>query len=503
MLRKVTILILFHVGIIVASKAQNAWDAMRYSKNWYEGTARFTAMGGAFAALGGDFTTLSINPAGIGVYRGVDLSMSMGIDYNRTSANYRQEKNDDSYTHFGFSNFGLVLGNVHGNTGLVSLNFGVGYNKINNVKQRISASGVSYNSSKLSSLAIEMEGRPEVEFDDKNAFSNLGSAYWPHIMAYFLYLVEADPSVAGGYIAAVENDDLTQSGPLRQDFFSEETGSTGEFTLSVGGNISNEFYFGATVGIQSLWNDYYMEYSETAVDPSNFDTPQNETEFQSFLHKSEVNTRGTGFNLKMGFIWRPAGGLRWGAYFHTPTWMYLTDEYSQSMHALFSNTLTADKTPLGAFDYRINTPMKWGTGLAYTFGNFGMISVEYEGQDFSMIRMLGHENGRYRRMTGENDYIKNNFKLVTNIRAGAEVRLNQFSIRAGYAYYGSPVKNDNSFARNVFSAGLGYRIGDFYIDGTYAFSPNNEEHFEIYGGSSELTTTSTAGRIILTLGFRF
>ena len=49
--------------------AQNEEDALRFSRQTPFGSARVTAMGGAFGALGGDLTTLSTNPGGIGVFR--------------------------------------------------------------------------------------------------------------------------------------------------------------------------------------------------------------------------------------------------------------------------------------------------------------------------------------------------------------------------------------------------------------------------------------------------
>ena len=49
--------------------SQGVVDALKYSQQDIRGTARYMGMAGAFGALGGDITTLSQNPAGIGVYR--------------------------------------------------------------------------------------------------------------------------------------------------------------------------------------------------------------------------------------------------------------------------------------------------------------------------------------------------------------------------------------------------------------------------------------------------
>ena len=56
------------IMFMVAAKAQNDGDALRYSLIGFGGTARYISMGGAFGAIGADFSTLSTNPAGIGAY---------------------------------------------------------------------------------------------------------------------------------------------------------------------------------------------------------------------------------------------------------------------------------------------------------------------------------------------------------------------------------------------------------------------------------------------------
>ena len=49
------------------SSAQNDVDALRYSTTKIIWTARFMAMGGACGSRGADFSTLSSNPAGLGL----------------------------------------------------------------------------------------------------------------------------------------------------------------------------------------------------------------------------------------------------------------------------------------------------------------------------------------------------------------------------------------------------------------------------------------------------
>ena len=57
-------LLLIVAGGGVGANAQTMYDALRFSENNYEGTARTIAMGNAFTALGGDPGAVTINPAG-------------------------------------------------------------------------------------------------------------------------------------------------------------------------------------------------------------------------------------------------------------------------------------------------------------------------------------------------------------------------------------------------------------------------------------------------------
>jgi hypothetical protein len=466
-------------------------------------------MGGAFAALGGDFTTLSINPAGIGVYRNSELTFSLALNHGNTDANYLGNTLNDSYTKLSVNNLGIVFGQARGNEGLVSLNWGAGYNKLHTVtNRRTAAQGISQNSSKLAALANELTDASitDQQLNASDAFDRLSWQYWTHILARQTMLLEHDPlGTDSEYLTTVENaSDLSQSGPLRQTYYAEQAGYTGEYVLSMGGNISNKFYFGATFGIQSIRNEYYKKYIETAVNPNDFDTADNPTKFNSFTHFSWLNTSGTGYNIKLGVIWKPVGGLRWGAYFHSPTWTYLTDKFSERIDSHFSDGAKYNsEVAYPISEYKVITPVKWGTGLAYTFGNYGLISIDYESTDYSTLKMYGYEDGYYVKWTNAAEEARETFKMVSNIRVGGEYRIKQYALRAGYSYYGSPVKDNSDYARHIIAAGAGYQWDGGFIDAVYSFSPGNKETFSLYTNSPELKNTNFAGKFIITLGFRF
>ena len=69
--------------------AQTIYDAAKFSGKDLNGTARFVGMGGAMGALGGDISTISTNPAGIGIYRSNDLMTTFGFNYTSSESNYK------------------------------------------------------------------------------------------------------------------------------------------------------------------------------------------------------------------------------------------------------------------------------------------------------------------------------------------------------------------------------------------------------------------------------
>ena len=97
------------LAIPISSTAQVASDALRYSNTTVGGTARFMAMGGAFSAVGGDMSSLTFNPAGIGVFTKSQLTFSPGFAFQSTSSQYNGVTNMATQASGNVQNAGLVL----------------------------------------------------------------------------------------------------------------------------------------------------------------------------------------------------------------------------------------------------------------------------------------------------------------------------------------------------------------------------------------------------------
>ena len=185
-----------------------------------------------------------------------------------------------------------------------------------------------------------------------------GSGSWTSILGWNTSLLDTLPDSDSYYKGATENLEglnIVTGGELDQLYVKETIGNTSEAVINFGGNISNKLFFGVNFGLVSIWYKHTESYSERAINPSQF-----QSGFSSFTHNYSYSTSGTGINLKAGIIYLPVKGLRLGASISTPTWMYLHEEYEESMESHFSDGYSQRLlSPLGTYDYRINTPFRW------------------------------------------------------------------------------------------------------------------------------------------------
>ena len=68
--------------------AQNINDGLRYATDNTTGSARYQAMAGAFGALGGDVSSIAINPAGSSVFIFNKADVTFSVDDTQNDATY-------------------------------------------------------------------------------------------------------------------------------------------------------------------------------------------------------------------------------------------------------------------------------------------------------------------------------------------------------------------------------------------------------------------------------
>ena len=98
--------------------AQDITDAVRYSNNQIQGTARFRAMGGAFGALGGDMSSVTINPAGSAIFNASHASVSGSFFNTNNDVSYFGSLNSASNSNVDVNQLGaaFVFENLNGSS---------------------------------------------------------------------------------------------------------------------------------------------------------------------------------------------------------------------------------------------------------------------------------------------------------------------------------------------------------------------------------------------------
>lgn len=467
------------------SMAQTDIDAFRFSRLSQGGTARSSAMSGAFGALGGDFSTLASNPAGIGIYRGAEFSFTPSVYVKSTDSRFLNNDQDENKFNFNFGNIGMIftnkLTNDQSSPGWKSWNFGLGYNRISNLHSRSSYEGFNENNSMTDYFAENASGLDPDLLDP--FYENL---------AWNGYLINND--VNNGYTPAVPN------GKILQRRNSQSRGAIGEIDFTFGGNYSNRLYLGGTLGFSTLRYIEETSYEEVDVD-------RNVDSLSSFEFTQNLTTRGLGFNFKFGAIYRIADWVRVGGAIHTPTWYSLHDDFNSELKSRFDSGYSYTGETLGEFDYELTTPFKAIGNIAFVFGKHGVLSADYEFGDLSNARFDSQESS----FNETNKSIRNKYRESSIMRLGTEWRFGNLSVRGGAAFTTSPVNSaykvsGYDFSEVNYSGGFGIRDNNTFIDFAYVFH-QSKEYFQPYTLSDELVpgsrNTVISHNFLVTLGVKF
>lgn len=543
---KKSLILISVLALAASASAQSALDGFKMSQTGLYGTARFMGMGGAFGALGGDLTTLSYNPGGIGVYRSSEIGATINFDIQNSSLDFQGNKMSENHLNFLMNNGGYVGSVVMPASFMRSFNWGFTYNRRANFNRRFKgmAPSIGYSMSNYMAAIANSYGLTSSDFGGKYPYES-SVAPWIDILAYDSYLISPVEGEGGTNWYGLYGEGTTGASSIQ----SEETGGIDEYNIALGGNFLDKFYWGMDFGIidvnynrrslyaESLKNAYVLTDAEKG-----FQVTDAIWDLYNYYSLS-----GTGFNYKLGFIYKPIQELRIGFAFHTPTWYQFDEYYYASTQYEYPGIKTSDREYLqgtqetnegydGYNEYNLRTPWRFIFSAAGVIENQLIISADVDLTDNQYIHLSSpyYTNGDYMNNYGDPFYttnreVKDYYKSSVTFRAGLEYRITPaVSLRLGYGHTSTPVKDaaknneltittagtdpTYEFANtsDMVTAGIGYRYKHFYIDAAYvynhlssdwhAFTPDPDNLLDS-GAQGKLT--DNRNQIVLSMGFKF
>ena len=446
------ILLLFFV---TSMNGQSLQDILRYSTSDLNGTARYTAMGGAFGALGGDFGALNNNPAAGSVFEYTQFSITTSSIRNQTNATYfessYESKNRDS--EFDQVGFALVLKNTI-ESPWSKISFAFNYQKTANFNDTFEADG--YNSTGVDQYFLNnAQGYELSNFQirsDENESDlylylgeNVGFDAQQGFLGYQSFIIDAvvDESTNRAYISNVSSG---TEGYLHE-YVTQRSGGIKKYTFNFSGEYLNKYNVGINI------NSHKLEYRE--VNDFYEGNYADSSKLNAFRFNNELLSFGEGVSFQVGAIAKLNKQIRFGLSYESPTWFSITEETTEFVASNDGSNITIEPDVINTYpEYRFKTPSKYSGSFAYIFGQKGLISVDYTQVNFDKAQFNEPNDVS---LNKQNDAIKNNVNAAGILRVGVEYRFGNYSIRAGYIKQGVSLKNfDNSSSSKSIGGGINF-----------------------------------------------
>ena len=488
---KKTFSILLIILSIFGANAQVASDALRYSYiPQYGGTARAIGVGGSMGAIGGDFSTISTNPAGLATYRTSELVFSPSFNgANTTSVLEGSATNaaNQRFSKFSVGNLGLIVANGGGGfTKWKTQNFAIGFNRLQSFN-----SNLYYEGTTQGSITARFRDQANIEgldpFESKLADST-GAIY---------------KKTFGGIKKYTSDFDLNPTAGVHRTQVIETRGRVSEMVIAYAANYDEKLQIGATLGVP------FVSFTENKVYKED-DKLKEVPFFDNLQFDQNLTTTGVGVNLKLGAIVRPTRSIRLGVAVHTPTVYQFTDAYSNKLYYAYTDSLRYSdeaSSPEGEFKYKLTTPWRFIGSAGFIIGKSGFVSADVEWADYAKSNFT-LDKAYILNQNDVNTLITSRYRSALHARIGGEYVYDIFRFRAGLGLNGSP-RQDKDFWNTTYSAGLGIRGEHFFMDIAWQQRKEKENYTPYKVNSTQanveqkVTNAYVFNDYVLTFGIKF
>jgi hypothetical protein len=498
------ILFLFITGLTVsASYSQDISDAVRYSQDNLSGTSRFRAMNGAFGAVGGDLSSISVNPAGSAIFSNNQVGVSFNNQSVKNNSDYFGTKTSESANSFTLNQAGgvFVFHDRNPNNNWKKIAIAAAYETTNNFKNDVFSAGTNPTRSiDRYFLAYANRSITSPSYIDNTYFEDLS------------YIdQQTQLGLDGKVILASNNKTYSSNVPVANDpnknnYYQENEsytrGYNSKLSFNIGTSYKDRLYLGANLNV------HVTDYTRSSSFYEENLNPLTATETISDLRfNNDLRTYGNGFSFQLGAIAKVTESFRVGLAYESNTWYELYDETTQSLYTTTDaldgsstqNNINPNVTMI--YDpYTLQTPGKVTFSGAYVFGKSGLISIDYAIKDYgnTKFKNTGYEDNRILN-NNINDQLTSNGEL----RIGGEYKIKQLSLRGGYRFEGSPYKNGTTIGDlTSYSGGLGYNFGSTKLDLAYSCAEReSNQGFFSQGFTDGANIKSKLNTVSLTLLF--
>jgi hypothetical protein len=485
------------------------------------GTARYTAIGGAGTSLGADMGAAYVNPAGLGMYRKSEFTFTPNFGFSNSNTSFLGENEKDNKGSFSISNIGIALSNIkddivpgdwRGGT------FSITMNRTNSFHNKISLTGVDAQNSMADYFTQAANGTPYTYFEDYESPFNSQSAGITSLggLAYWSYLITPEVYADNQYY-----NDMQEETVLKEATYTTK-GAQYQWNAAYGASYKDRLYIGGGIGLSTINFREDLSYTESVgYSPNNksdrFISYPDTVDYFTFNDYNKV--KGTGVNLKLGYIYKISDVVRIGTTITTPTFYWMNQEYNSELSVTYDPNITVGNPPTalgtqafsttpGYFKFYYTTPLKVSQGLSIFAGKHGFITADVEYIPYHLSDISGRNSADDKFLKPYNKIISNSYKGTFNFRTGAELRLSDFRLRGGFAYLPSPYVLSDGINRDIMqiSGGVGARLDNMYIDLGIVNTRYNSS-YKPYSLSNQQTATAQAKNslvnVLLTFGFYF
>ena len=424
---------------VAAAFAQGSDDACLFSQTYYQGTAKAMGMGNAMGAVGGDMTSICINPAGMGIYRSNEFTTTLSLQDNYYLSTYYGSEGKANKLRLSIPNFGFVSARQRSNyRKLRFAQWGIGLTRTNDYNLHTYSHGINPTSSKIDNYLAQIDGYSQ--YDLQEAFP------YDIYPAWSTYLIDIYQDEHGPYYSSP-----VPQGGIWQGQENTFKGRSEEWFFAGSANYAERLFVGASLNVTHIKHEGKRVFEESRTETT-------DTDFNQWSFTEDLASTGYGINAKVGLIWHANAWLRLGGAFHSPT-VYAFDESWQTETESQINWITYKSfSPTSHYEYTFTRPLKWVVSMAFVIGQRGMVSLDTEYTNFGAARFTANDWD----YSEVNAAIKDIYGKTLNFRLGTEWRVSNTYLRLGAGYYGSPLGisvSNGSVVKG--SAGLSLPVSQF------------------------------------------